>query len=98
MNSAVKLVAFAWTPVWLVGIFSIYPPLGILGIVGLYGLYLLYIGLEPMMGTPASKKMVYFIVSILVLIVVYFVIGIIVGIATPKPSLSSYMNQMQYNF
>ncbi len=98
MNNALKLVAFSYTPVWLAGIFSIYPALGVLGIVGLYGLYLLYSGLEPMMNTPQPKKMVYLIVSIIVLIVVFIVVGIVVNIATPKPSLDSLMNQMQYNF
>jgi hypothetical protein len=98
MGKALKLVVFSYTPVWLSGIFAIYPTIAVLGIVGLYGLYLLYIGLEPMMNTPQPKKMVYFIVSILVLIVVYFLIGIVIKLATPQPSLNSLMNQMQYNF
>jgi hypothetical protein len=98
MDNALKLVVFSYTPVWLAGIFAIYPPIAFLGIVGLYSLYLLYLGLEPMMNTPQSKKTVYLVVAILVLIVVYFIIGIIVNIATPKPSVNSIMNQMQYNF
>ena len=89
MNNALKLVAFSYTPIWLAGIFSIYPSLGILGsILGLYGLYLLYIGLEPMMATPASKRVVYLLVVFLVMIVVSVVIGIILGIVAWSPARS----------
>ncbi|HRS54739.1 MAG TPA: Yip1 family protein [Bacteroidales bacterium] len=97
MENAVKLVAFSYTPVWIVGIFSIYPVLGVLSILGLYGLYLLYLGLEPMMNTPATKKMAYLIVSIVVLIVVFLVVGLVVNLVTPKPSFSSYY-EAPYNF
>lgn len=99
MENAVKLVAFSYTPAWIVGIFSIYPPLGVLGILGLYSIYLLYLGLEPMMNTPQSKKTVYLIVSIVILIVVYLVIGLVVTLVTPKPSYSFYYDTpTQYNF
>jgi hypothetical protein len=88
MNNALKLVAFSYTPIWIAGIFSLYPPLAILGtILSLYALYLLYIGLGPVMGTPASKKIIYFIVSLLVLIVVFVVMGAIIGIVTYTPYL-----------
>ncbi|HQJ76311.1 MAG TPA: Yip1 family protein [Candidatus Paceibacterota bacterium] len=97
MENAVKLVAFSYTPVWLVGIFSIYPLLGILGILGLYSIYLLYLGLEPMMNTPATKKMAYLIVSIVVLIVIFIVVGLVVNLVTPKPYYGSYY-EAPYNF
>jgi len=82
MNNALKLVAFSETPVWIAGIFSIFPPLAVIGsIVSLYALYLLYIGLEPMMETPAHKRTVFFLVTLVVMAVILMVIGgAIVGI------------------
>jgi hypothetical protein len=89
MNNALKLVAFSYTPVWIVGIFSLIPALSLLGILGLYGLYLLYIGLEPMMGTPTPKKVMYLVVTLVIQIVIMVVIGLIVGIFAYKPTYSS---------
>ena len=81
MNNVLKLVAFSYTPVWIAGIGAILPILGFLSIFGLYGLYLLYIGLEPMMGTPPAKKIVYLIIiSLLVVTVVYMVVFVIIGL------------------
>jgi len=77
-GSAVQLVAYAMTPVWVAGIFNIIPTIGWLGsLIGLYGLYLLYLGIVPMMKTPEDKRVGYLIVSIIILIVVYFVIAAI---------------------
>ena len=87
MNNALKLITFSYTPVWIASIFSIYTPLYLLGfILSLYGLYILYIGLEPMMGTSAQKRTVYFIVTILVVIIVFAVVGIIVSMSSFTPA------------
>jgi hypothetical protein len=77
INKSAQLVAYASTAAWVAGIFHILPSLAILGILGLYSVYLFYVGLPIMKKTPEDKKIVYMIVSALVIIVVGFVIQMI---------------------
>ena len=78
MGSAVQLVAYSMTPIWVAGILNIFPALSWLaGLIGLYGLFLMYLGLAPLMKTAEDKKVGYLVVSIIILIVVYFVIAAI---------------------
>ncbi len=68
-NRAFSLVAYAYTPMFLGGVFNLLPSLSWLAsLAGLYGLYLLYTGLQPMMKTPEDKQTGYFAVSLLVTI------------------------------
>ena len=77
---AVQLVAYAYTPSWIGGLFSIYPPLGIIGsLFSIYGLYLLYLGLPFTMKTPKEKVIIYLIVTAIVLIVLMVVLGMILA-------------------
>jgi len=77
---ALKLAAYAYTPVILGGIFTIIPVLGIIALLfALYGLYILYLGVPVLMETPKDKALTYTIVVIVALIVIYFVIGAIIG-------------------
>jgi hypothetical protein len=67
-NKAFELVAYAYTPAMLGGIFYLYPRLSwLVSLCSIYSLYLLYIGLVPMMKTPAEKKTSYFVVNLLVM-------------------------------
>ena len=75
---AMQLVAYSYTPSLVGGILAIVPVIGWLGgLFGLYGLYLFYLGLPELMKTPKDKVGVYFIVSLLVMVVVYWVIVMI---------------------
>ena len=75
---ALKLAAYAYTPVILGGIFNIIPVLSIIALLfALYGLYILYLGVPVLMETPNDKALTYTIVVIIALIVIYFVIGAI---------------------
>jgi hypothetical protein len=75
-----KLAAFIYTPVFLIGALNIIPFLGILGILGiLYGLYILYLGLPIMLGTPKDKVVTYVVAVVIATFVVYLVIGFIIG-------------------
>ncbi|HKP85501.1 MAG TPA: Yip1 family protein [Blastocatellia bacterium] len=83
INQALKLVAYSYTPVWLGGIFNIFPPIAVLGLlVGLYGFYLLYLGLPVMMQVPQDKAVGYIAVAIIVMIVIFFIIAAIIGAVT----------------
>jgi hypothetical protein len=75
MASAVKLAAYAATPAWLVGVFSLIPMLSFLGILGLYSLYLFYVGVPVMMKSPSEKSLGYTITIIVIAIVIAIVIG-----------------------
>jgi len=80
---ALKLVAYASTPMWVAGILNIVPMLGILALLaGLYAIYLFYLGLPHMMKTPADQVVIYMIVSAVVIIVINFVLLAIGGMLT----------------
>jgi len=81
-NGAVRLVAYAWTPRWLAGVFNLAPSVGALAIPAatLYGFYLLYLGVKPIMRVPAERSALYTLVVVGagagVLIVVSLVLAI----------------------
>ena len=79
-KQALKLVAYAYTPAWLAGVFMlviVLAPLSILA--GLYSIYLFYLGVTPMMKTPQDKVIPFMIVAALVVFVVSFVLGVILN-------------------
>lgn len=95
-NKAMKLAAYAYTPMLLGGIFNIIPMLGIIGLLFmLYGLYILYLGVPLLMETPQDKALNYTIVIIVATIVIYFVIGSITS--TIILSMNPYPNMMGFN-
>ncbi len=54
-ESALKLAAYSYTPVWLAGVFLVLPGLRFLTLLGFYGVYLLLTGLPRLMKTPPSR-------------------------------------------
>jgi len=76
-NKAFSLVAYAYTPVFVGGIFYIYHPLSFLAsLASIYSLYLLYIGLMPIMKTPDEKRTSYFVVSLLIMVAAFVILSI----------------------
>jgi hypothetical protein len=53
-SRALRLTIYAYTPVWLAGIFLLVPGLSFLNILGLYGVYVLWLGLPVMMGVSSG--------------------------------------------
>ena len=79
-TKSLKLAAFIYTPVFLIGVLDIIPPIAFITILGvLYGLYILYLGLPIVLGTPKDKVIGYVIAIVIVTIIVYVVIGFIIG-------------------
>ena len=75
-NRSLQLVAYSFTPGWIGGILSIFPPIALIGaLFGIYGLYLLYLGIPKLKNTPPDKHVSYFVVSLIVTILVYIVVG-----------------------
>ncbi len=56
LGSAMKLVVYSMTPVWLTSIFSIVPKLAGLSILGLYAAFLVYVGTPVILETPPEKR------------------------------------------
>jgi hypothetical protein len=79
-ESALKLVVYAATPLWLAGVFLLIPGLGFLAILGLYAIYLLWIGIPPLMRAPQDRALVYTVVVILCVFVVVALFGIVVSL------------------
>ncbi|MEE8637630.1 MAG: Yip1 family protein [Candidatus Margulisiibacteriota bacterium] len=77
LNSAIKIVVYSMTPVWLAGIFSILPGLGILSILGLYGIYLLALSLPVILETPPNKVVWYTVSIVLASIVISIILSIV---------------------
>lgn len=78
-NAAIKLVVFSMTPIWLVGVFSVLPGLGLLQIFGVYGIYLLYLGLPILMETSPEKAFWYTALIVIGAILISLVLNILVG-------------------
>jgi hypothetical protein len=53
---AVKVAVYAFTPMWLCGVFLLLPGLRFLELAGLYGAYLLVKGLPVLMKSPAQPS------------------------------------------
>jgi hypothetical protein len=54
-NTAFKLAAYAYTPIWLTGIFLLAPGLRFLELTGFYSAYILWTGASPLMKVPVQK-------------------------------------------
>ena len=84
---ALKTVAYAWTPVWIVGILQLFPFLGVLTILVLlaaliYSIYLLNLGSQHTMQVPSTRSAGFTAVVIIISIVIGFVLSMIVGLVS----------------
>ena len=77
-DKAFSLVAYAYTPAFIGGIFYIFYPISILAsLASIYSLFLLFVGLAPIMKTPAEKRTSYFIVSLLIMVAAFVVLSLV---------------------
>ncbi|MGQ1908684.1 Yip1 family protein [Marinifilum sp. RC60d5] len=91
LPNAVKLVGYAYTPTWLAGVFYMVPSLSILGLVaGIYSLYILYLGFVPITNVAEDKKINYFILSLVVVILVSALLSFLIGALLLGIGLSTY--------
>jgi hypothetical protein len=90
--SAFRLVAYAMTAAWVVGIVNLVPALGVLGLLALYSLYLFYLGATPMMGVPQDKSAVYTVITVVVAIIVNVVVAAVAGAIVATMGIASGAN------
>lgn len=107
LNSAFKLVAFAMTPSLLAGIFYVLPiTLAALlqFLAGCYGIYLGYLGICELTTVPSSKRILYYIISIVTAAICLFIIGLVVTLFLPStrpdalmpmPNININLDQLQ---
>jgi hypothetical protein len=80
---ATMLAAYIFTPVFLIAVLDIIPPLSAITFLGLlYGLYILYVGIPILENTPADKVLMYTISIVVASFIVLFIISVIVGAIT----------------
>lgn len=88
---ALKLVAYAYTPIWVAGVFYLFFALSPLALLAaLYAIYLFYLGLTPVMNTPKDKVVPYMIVSAVVVIIVNLVLRLILRAIGGGPSYGMF--------
>ncbi len=82
LGKSAQLVAYSGTPGYIAGLLSFIPVIGpLLGFAAwIYGIYLMYIGIGPLKKTPEDKKVVYLILSYVVIIAVYFILMAVLGL------------------
>ncbi|HEX5128861.1 MAG TPA: Yip1 family protein [Usitatibacter sp.] len=99
MAQAVKVAAYSYTPVWIVGILAIIPALGLLGILAaIYAIYLMYLGLPKLMKAPEDKAVGYTVVVVIAAIVVGFVVATIGSLITAPAMMASHMGSPSARF
>jgi hypothetical protein len=79
-QNALKLTVYSYTPVWLAGIFLLFPGLRFLTILGLYGFYLFWKGLPILMQSPADKTLGYAVAIVVCAVVISLVFSFILGL------------------
>lgn len=81
---ALKLVVYAYTPVWLAGVFNLVPgTLAALNVIAvIYAIYLFYLGLPALMHTPPDKVIPYMAVAAILLVVLFVAGGALAGAIT----------------
>lgn len=91
LNQAMKVVVYAYTPVFIAGVLRLIPALTPLIIIaGLYAIYLFYLGLPPVMSTPKEKVIPYMAVSAIVVIVVSIVLGMVTAAIVGVGAMGGY--------
>ncbi|MGY6643989.1 MAG: Yip1 family protein [Salinarimonas sp.] len=78
--AAFKVVAYAWTPAWLAGVFNLFPALSLLTLLGLYAVYLIHTGLPAVMNVPQRRALMVTALLILIGIVLSALIGALIGL------------------
>jgi hypothetical protein len=74
-NAAFKLAAYAYTPIWLTGIFLLAPGLRFLEFTGFYGAYILWTGASRLTKVPVEKLPVFTAVLVVCACALIFIIA-----------------------
>lgn len=82
-GKSAQTVAYSYTPSYIAGLLSFIPVLGwILPFAAwAYGVYIMYLGLGPIKKTPEDKKVIYLLVTYVIIIAISFILSaILIGV------------------
>jgi hypothetical protein len=79
LDRSAQLVAYSNTAVWVAGLLSFIPLLGLLITIAgaVYTIYLMYLGIGPLKKTPEDKKVIYMIIVFVIMLIVGGIISYI---------------------
>ena len=89
--SAVKLIVYSMTPIWLLGALGVLQSLGPLQIFGLYSAYLLYTGLPVILDTRPERAAWYTTLIMIATVFISLVFSIVIGGAVYGPMFMRMM-------
>jgi hypothetical protein len=73
---AFKLVAYAFTPIWLAGVFYLVVAISGLAVFGvIWAAYLFFVGLSPVVGTPLEQRVPFTLVAAITILVIQLALG-----------------------
>ena len=82
-DAAFRFISYSFTAYFVAnaaaGLLAIPFLSNLIALCGLYSLYIMWTGFTPNMATPEDKKVGYFVISLLVMIVGYFILRAILG-------------------
>lgn len=79
MVASMKVAVYAYTAMWVAGVFYLIPNISFLAFIGgLYSLFLLYTGIKDLKEPPQDKAVGYFVGTIVIAIVISVIIGMLV--------------------
>jgi hypothetical protein len=73
-----RLMAYAYTPAWIAGLFYFVPSLQELVVLGLYSVYLFYLGIPVLKPMPDDQRLSYAIVIAILVIIIRFLVGLLI--------------------
>jgi hypothetical protein len=77
---SLKLSVYSHTPLWVAGIFLLYPRLRFLTyFIGFYGFYLAWTGLPVLMKTPREKSLMFTVAISVAALIVFVILGVVVN-------------------
>ncbi|WP_439816175.1 Yip1 family protein [Zavarzinia sp. CC-PAN008] len=78
---ALKLIAYAQTPVWLAGIVLLVPMLAVVQLIAVvYYIYLLWVGIPTLLRVPPDRRLPFLLLLFVLVILALFLVGYIVGL------------------
>lgn len=98
---ALKVIAYAWTPMWVVGLVNLVPALALLNVLlslaalG-YGIWLLWLGVQTTQGVPNERAVSYTAVLIIIGVVLAIAIGVLSAALTGFNSLSRHAMNLDF--
>ena len=84
-TAAFKVITYSTCPIFVLGIFSALPGLGVVQVLGLYSFYLLYQGIRNLLEVPGERLLWFTVLVVTISIFINLVLSLLVGGAVYGP-------------